>query len=321
VKLAPEAFVSPFNYSLVNNSIGPQITQLIQYLEGTAPNAGPLTLLPGVRESVASSYKLESIWFAADPSYWAYTIERYYGSSKGMFRVFPGHFFAKNYDNTRRTWYLTAIGADQKNNIAVTPPYLDTSGAILLTVCHTIFVGSATAHTASDPIDGVLCMDMTLSSFYTITVSNFPPCASARCFVIDNAGFIVVHPSYSNGSVPSAAEHIMSKEPAVAWELVKNSVMFNASCVEIFQIVVQSFWKVNVTTQTTLPSGNVIYPVAGTNIYVIVQNSVAPPPANASCSCNNPSYSGLCSTTAACQCPCYSALNYNNCTGVIQAQT
>jgi hypothetical protein len=37
--------------------------------------------------------------------------------------------------------YITAIGADQKNNIAVTPPYLDTSGAILLTVCHTIFVG------------------------------------------------------------------------------------------------------------------------------------------------------------------------------------
>ena len=44
VKFGAVAFVDPFNYTLVNNSAGPEITQLAAYLEGTVSNPGPLTL-------------------------------------------------------------------------------------------------------------------------------------------------------------------------------------------------------------------------------------------------------------------------------------
>ena len=64
------------------------------------------------------------------------------------------------------------------------------------------------------------------------------------CFAIDNGGFIIVHPDYIKGSAPSAAEHIMFKEPAIATELVKNGIMYNDSCVDIINIDLQFFWKV-----------------------------------------------------------------------------
>ena len=64
------------------------------------------------------------------------------------------------------------------------------------------------------------------------------------CFAIDNGGFVIVHPDYISGTAPSAAEHIMFKEPAIATELVSNQIMYNDSCVDIINIDLQFFWKV-----------------------------------------------------------------------------
>ena len=65
------------------------------------------------------------------------------------------------------------------------------------------------------------------------------------CFAIDNGGFVLVHPDYINGSPPSTAEHIMSKKPAIAMELVNNGILYNDSCVNVVDITMQSFWKVS----------------------------------------------------------------------------
>lgn len=48
VKLAPQSFVDPFNYSLVDD-VGsvPAILQLRDYLQGNASNAGSLTVKVG----------------------------------------------------------------------------------------------------------------------------------------------------------------------------------------------------------------------------------------------------------------------------------
>ena len=44
VKLAYIAFEDPFAYSLVNSAPGPNITRLMKFLEGNAPDAGALAL-------------------------------------------------------------------------------------------------------------------------------------------------------------------------------------------------------------------------------------------------------------------------------------
>ena len=61
---------------------------------------------PGVREVVANTYILESIWKAVDPSYWTYTLYRYYGSSNGVFRKYPATSMPKEYDPTKRPWLV-----------------------------------------------------------------------------------------------------------------------------------------------------------------------------------------------------------------------
>ena len=72
----------------------------------------------------------------------------------------------------------------------------------------------------------------------------FPNVSLNSCFAIDNGGFVIVHPDYISGSPPSAAEHIMFKEPAIATELVNNGILYNDSCVDIINIDLQFFWKV-----------------------------------------------------------------------------
>jgi hypothetical protein len=226
----------------------------------------------------------------------------------------------KEYDPTKRPWYNTAIGADEKSKLVVTPPYADVSGVIILTICHTILDGSATTHTDSDSINGVLALDITIASFYSLLTSEFAPCASSTCFAIDNGGFVIVHPDYINGSPPSTAEHIMFKEPAIAFELVYNGILYNDSCVNIISITMQSFWKVNLTSNIILPSGDAIYPVAGSNMFIIVPWSSTDPqltPIQGQCSCVNQNANGVCSTGVACQCPCYSTVNYDYCTAEI----
>jgi hypothetical protein len=262
---------------------------------------------------------LESIWKASNSSYCSDTLYRYYGSAQGVFRKFPGTAMPKEYDPTKRPWYSAAIGADEKNKIVVTTPYADVSGVIILTVANTILEGSATANTNSDAIDGVLALDMTLASFYSLLTSEFAPCASSTCFAIDNGGFVIVHPDYINGSPPSKAQHIMFKEPAIAMELFNNGILYNDSCVNIIDVTLQYFWKVNLTSNINLPSGDAIYPVAGSNMFIIV-----PSPSNTpqgECGCVNQSANGVCLTGVACQCPCYSTLDYDYCTLEILAKT
>ena len=59
---------------------------------------------PGVRESVAISYQLESIWktYTDQP-----VLYRYIGTSEGVYRVYPAVAVSLIYDQTTEPWLVT----------------------------------------------------------------------------------------------------------------------------------------------------------------------------------------------------------------------
>jgi len=118
-KLAPKAFQDPLNYSVVpSGPTRPEITLLEAYLEGKSPNAGNLTLKPGVRDAVALTYQLSSIWNGVNSShYWQYVLYRYIGTREGVYRMFPSTPLPKEYDPTARPWYRSAVGAGHTGKI------------------------------------------------------------------------------------------------------------------------------------------------------------------------------------------------------------
>jgi hypothetical protein len=319
VTLAPMSFVDPFQYNILNYSIVgtlvPSMNQIRQYLEGKTEDGGPLAVKPGVREVIAMTYKLEEIWKATtDPDFLGYTLSRYIGTPEGMLRRYPGAALAPEYDPTKRPWYTQAVAAGQKGKITVTLPYLDPTEQIKLTICTTILEGSASGvHSESDPIVGVMSLDVTIRSFYNFVTKQFDPCKTSgtKCIVIDNSGYVIVHPDYMPNSVPNVVEHITRKEPELAMELFQASLLSNETCINFVDITLQSFSEVYVTKDTTLPSGNKVYPVMDSNIFIIVQGSTKP---SGKCTClyrDSPCLPGV-----SCQCPCYNSIGFDYCIGI-----
>jgi hypothetical protein len=62
--------------------------------------------------------------------------------------------------------------------------------------------------------------------------------------VIDNSGFIVVHPDYITNGLPKEAEHIMAKELALAMDLIQSGVMKSESCIQYVNYTLQSYREV-----------------------------------------------------------------------------
>jgi len=157
-------------------------------------------------------------------------------------------------------------------------------------------------------------LHISLINFYKIITTTFSPCSNpnVRCFVVNDNGYITAHRDYYNTVTPPVYDHITVREPGIAADLVRERVLKDDDCANFGDVTSRAFWKIDESRVADGRSSKV-YPVDGTNLYIIVPKSQQP---QDSCFTGSTNETATCQSSASCQYPCANALgDYNFCTG------
>ncbi|ELU16667.1 hypothetical protein CAPTEDRAFT_192407 [Capitella teleta] len=207
-----------------------------------------------------------------DSAVWAYV-----GFNVGVFRLYPGTRLNQEYDATKRPWYKRALA--QKGRIAFSIPYEDAFGAgAVITMSKTILASRSGGHVNTDPVVGAMGLDFKMDAFYVFLTDAFPACldsSNVGCFIIDDAGFVIMHHDWLNLKNRQDAYniHISQKEPGVARTLIENKVMIQTGCINHEQLLHQYTWLVSMQNTTLSFRNFVIYNIRETNLFVVVLRS------------------------------------------------
>ncbi|XP_074645932.1 VWFA and cache domain-containing protein 1-like isoform X2 [Tubulanus polymorphus] len=321
IKFAPECFEQPYEYMNMLETPS-SVDRIEQYITGKT-DAYDLNFKHGIQNTVTMTSYLNEVWLIGHTGLIQNTVWRYYGSSDGVFRIIPGVVLPKIYDPTQQKWYRNARANPGKNTL--TGPRLDPFGAgFVITLSHTIFMANQTRdHQSADPVIGVLGADFTLPYFYNLLSKQYPVCSESNkfCFVIDDSGFIVIHPDYIEArttNLPIVEDvHITSKEPSIATTLILAGIMTRSSCLNISDVAVKHSWKVSITKEEYYISTGVplfqIHTVPTSNVFIVVAN-VSPQYHSCECAPKLKEYKCLQPKRLSyCECPCYSAAMYQYC--------
>lgn len=71
---------------------------------------------------------------------------------------------------------------------------------------------------------------------------------NSRCFLVDDAGYIVSHYDWTDTSHDMSDVHITRKEPEIASILIQHDILNPFVCTNVIEIRNQYFWKVNDST-------------------------------------------------------------------------
>jgi hypothetical protein len=212
--------------------------------------------------------------------------------------MYPGSVLNHKFDPTRRAWYTRAL--DFPGRVVLTAPYLDVGGAgYIVTVSHTVFEGKAASmHSSTDTVMAVLGMDFTLGFFYKLLLDTIPFCdeANVKCFILDDKGYLIAHPSLidPNGKGPAEHQHITHKEPLVANDILNHiGFVTKTLCNSFSDRTLQRYYQFNTSLTSVLTnlvhgehcSKYQIAAVPGTNVFVGVVNSTCEM-ATAFCPCS-----------------------------------
>lgn len=116
--------------------------------------------------------------------------------------------------------------------------------------------------------------------YFRLLTKVYPLCdvtSKYACFVMDNAGFLVLHVDFMQSSVTElhlGHVHITKKEKHIAEDLISKGFLVKKECRNVEAIQKQSFYEVNVP-----PSGvdelrgnstckYKVAPISGTNVYL-----------------------------------------------------
>lgn len=195
-----------------------------------------------------------------------YVIRRYIMSIDGIVLMYPGFTMPNDFDPSRRIWFQKTI--ENAGKLTISPPYLDVGGAgFVVTISRTIFQNVPKTSNASNrarAIAAIVSIDVTMGFIYQVLLQSSDYCRSdknVKCFLIDNMGYIVVHPSFlephsqtfSDDMQSIIDEHITHRESFVANDiLLHNGVVEKQVCQNPLTRKVQRFYKYN------LPAGNAI---------------------------------------------------------------
>ncbi|XP_074609249.1 VWFA and cache domain-containing protein 1-like isoform X2 [Acropora palmata] len=313
VKFAPGAFVDPYSYiGLKETKIGVRI--LDDYMRGKSEENK--ILKPGIRDTVIATWKAENLWLRDKTELTQYLAWRFIGTSNGVFRKTPGSVLPNQYDPRTRPWYYSALS--HSGLIVLTTPYLDVGGAgEVITLARTLYRQESTEN-----VLGVVGTDFTLRYFHKLLAKVYSSCddtSKYACFVMDNAGFLVLHATFMQPSVTEKDlehVHITQKEKHIAEDLISKGFLFKKECRNVETIKKQSFYEVN------LPQNGVdeltgnsrckykLAPISGTNVYLgVVKRDAYCAAEKCFCALNKE-----CSpSNVTCECPCTSPLEFDYC--------
>lgn len=329
-KLAPDAFKSPALYLEVPETTA-DVNMWENWVKGVV-SSPPLDLLDkdAVKRDIIASNVGGAHWLStvsgAD-SVAGYTVWRYFGSSNGVFRMFPGSPSKPLYNPMQRPWYSRAL--TNKGSNAISTPYEDANGAgTVITLSKAVLANTGVARTNDDAPAGVLGMDFTLGLFWQLMVDN-TGCSdtlkdgsnTVTCFVMDESGYVVVHPDFISSTTPAARlsdTWIGEMYPKLAEKLLDVSapVLSSHTC-NAFETVEQNLFYTSQTRGSDGASGTLscgakytLSVIPSTNTYLVAVSDAS----GYSClKTSSACYCGSGSSSNLCKCPGSSPLTFNTC--------
>ncbi|XP_023650562.1 VWFA and cache domain-containing protein 1 isoform X2 [Paramormyrops kingsleyae] len=330
VMLSAGSFSSPYEHLSQ-----PETKRMVEHYTAYLSDNTRLIANPGlkssVRNEVMATSHITDEWMTQMEmsSLNCYIVRRYIATPNGVLRIFPGSLMDKAFDPTRRQWYLHAVA--NPGLITFTGPYLDVGGAgYVVTISHTIHASSSQMVPGS--VVAVMGIDFTLRYFYKVLLDLLPVCNQdkgnkIRCFIMEDRGYLVAHPTLIDpkGHAPAEQQHITHKEPLVANDILNhpNFVKKNL-CNSFSDRTVQRFYKFNtsiVGDLTNLVHGSHcskyrLTRIPGTNAFAGILNETCDSLAFCACS----TVDRLCLNCHRmeqneCECPCECPLEVNECTG------
>lgn len=169
--------------------------------------------------------------------------------------VYPGIVLDSGLDPKRRAWYRRAF--EHPGKIVFTTPYLDAGGAgYVVTMSHTVYEGrSAALHSNNDPVLAVLSMDITLGYFSRLLRNMFPFCneSTVKCFLMDDKGYLIFHPSMLKPNGKIDQQHLTHKELLVANDILNHDLFVKKKvCANYLDGTIQRYYQFNTSLEDVL---------------------------------------------------------------------
>ncbi|XP_051174131.1 VWFA and cache domain-containing protein 1 [Leptopilina boulardi] len=214
-----------------------------------------------------------------------FIVRRYVvAAASGAMEIYPGIVLDSELDPKRRAWYGKAL--EYPGKIVLTSPYLDAGGSgYVITLSHTVYEGrSAALHSNNDPVIAVVSMDITLGYFSRILRDMFSFCndSTVKCFLMDDKGYLVFHPSMLDPTSKIEQQHLTHKELLVANDILNHEFFVRKkSCASYLDGTVQRYYQFNTSLEEVLT--NIVHgehcikyqvaAVPGTNVFLGVVNA------------------------------------------------
>ncbi|XP_062591885.1 VWFA and cache domain-containing protein 1-like [Saccostrea cucullata] len=316
IKLTPDAFLDPYEYTFVEETES-RIKQYEDYL------SGKITTNPGLKveaiNSIRVTYPIERFWKTVSYQDAPYLVWRYIMTEDGVQRIYPGVRLTNDYDHKIRPWYRRTVA--QKLINVVSAPYEDSWGSGKVITLSRVILKSAT--NPKSKTEAVIGTDFSIYHFHQLLKDKYPICANKTlysCIVIDNSGFLVMHPFYIETTSPVKNRiHISYMEGRISRSLISTGIMYRQPCRDTENKKEQFTYRVKLLRSQL--SGLVdpiekyeIRPVPGSNVFLILKEIVSND--DSSTCCSTPSSSSPSSVQCGedtCSCLCYKTIDFNEC--------
>ncbi|GAB1860644.1 VWFA and cache domain-containing protein 1 [Camponotus japonicus] len=329
VYLSPWCFQSPMEQlELLETGSAMTVQSYMAYIKdltGLLANPG---LHPSVKPDVATlaqvleHFKKQHIESPLNK----FIIRRYVVSTvSGVLEIFPGMVLDSGFDPKRRMWYGKAL--EHPDKIILTPPYLDAGGSGYVVTLSQV-IEYPMGNKSTDYVIAVLSMDVTMGYIMRLLQEMFPFCydATVKCFLMDDKGYLVSHPTLLEATGKIEQQHLTHKELLVANDILNHGLFVKKkSCANHLEGVVHRYYQFNMSLDdvlTNIAHGEhcVRYQVAavpGTNVFLGVVNVTTQCNLlRAFCPCSTMDHSCLnCKSMeqTGCECPCECSLYSSSC--------
>lgn len=198
-----------------------------------------------------------------------------------MLEIFPGLVLDSGFDPKRRMWYGKAL--EHPDKVVLTPPYLDAGGSgYVITISQVIKV-PMTFNENADYFTAILAMDLPMGYIARLLSELFLFCtdATVKCFLMDDKGYLVSHPTLLEATGKIEQQHLTHKELLVANDILNHGLFVKKkSCANYLDGTVQRYYQFNTSLDevlTNMAHGEhyVKYQVAvvpNTNLFIGVVN-------------------------------------------------
>lgn len=348
--LSPKSFKSPYQhlktmcandytgeYVAHNDKCFHRIESIMAYIKDTTNLLTNPGLQPQVRSDVLQlSQFIEMLRIqhtSINSKIGKYVIRRYITSPNGIVLMHPGIALPNDFESSRRPWYRKAI--ENPDKLAITAPYLDVGGAgFIITISRVIYEGQSNVDIEkkkSRNVAAVVSIDVMAGFLYQVLLQSSDHCRSdenVKCFLIDDKGYLVVHPSILEAKFQSTLsnspytlnEHITHRESLTSNDiLLHKNLVEKRLCQNLLNRKIQRYYKFNTSLNevlTNVVNGErtkyQVMPISNTNMFAVILNSTDGNSGTAFCPCST--VDKVCFNCKRielmnCECPCECSLD------------